>query len=121
MATIDGNSLGKVQNESQTKDSNLFMQPLPYSDSVDSILMDLFGTGRTITIEGKITGDKTALQTFVGAIEGIQDGRQSGSVYVGDLITSNKTVLIQTFNWNYQAANVGSLPYTLTLMEGTVI
>lgn len=121
MATLDGVILGDIQNENQTKDSNLFIQPLPYSDSEDSLLMDLMGTGRTITLNVKFKGTTAELKTFIAAIEGIQDGAQTGSTYVGSLVTTSKTVLIQTFSWDYERGNVGVLNYNITLIEGTAL
>ena len=121
MAEIDDVSLGNVQTETQSKSSNLFLQPLPYSDSSESILLDIFGCQRDISIDGIITGSVTELRDFVNAIEAIQDGKQSGSSYVGDLITTSKNVFINTFRWTYEKANINSLSYTLDLIEGADI
>ena len=122
MATIDSINLGNVQTEQQTKDAGLFNTPRPYSDSDDSLMMDIFGASRTITITGVFTGTSTTdLVTFINKIEGIADGKQTGSSYEGDLVTSSKTVLIQTFDWSYDKGNPLSINYTLTMLEGSVI
>lgn len=116
MATINSVSLGVVQNENSSKESNLFFSPLPYSDSDDAILLDLMGTSRTITINGKFTGNKTALQTAVGNIESIQNGQQELVEYAGEIITKN--VQIQSFTWDYKEGSPNEVDYTLTLLEG---
>lgn len=122
MATLNGNNLGTIQSESSTKESNLFIQPLPYSDSTDSILMDLMGTSRTITITGqKISSTKADLTGFIQTIEGIQNGRQSSGTYVGDFDTSSKNVLIQSFSWTWNEADPQRIKYDLSLVEGTAI
>lgn len=119
--TLDAIDLGDCQTESQSKESNLFNFPIPYRDSTDSVLADLMGTSRNITLSMKFIGTVSELRTFVGQIEGIQDGQQSGSSYTGTLIVTSKTVLIQTFNWDYEKANLNTLNYTLTLVEGKPI
>jgi len=122
MATLGGIDLGILDSEDQTKDSNLFNQPLPYSDSDDSLLMDLFGTGRSIVLSGvKKSTSRSDLQTFVADIESIQNGQQTGSTYIGELITASKTVLIQSFNWRWVAGDVQRVHYTITLLEGQPI
>ncbi|MCF7861151.1 hypothetical protein K9M79_02810 [Candidatus Woesearchaeota archaeon] len=83
--------------------------------------MDLLGTSRTIQIDGRFTGTTAQLRTFITTIEGIQNGQQTGSAYVGDLVVTSKTVQIQTFSWTYEKANLGEVTYSLTLVEGTVI
>lgn len=84
--------------------------------------MDLFGTSRTIQIDGVITGTVVSTLTdFITAIEAIQNGQQTGSTYVGSLVTTSKTVLIQTFSWSYLEAAPLQLKYSLTLMQGTAI
>lgn len=120
MATIGGKSLGEIQSEQQTKSSGLFTQPLPASDSGSTILLDLFGTTRTINIDGVFQhATKSNLVTFVTDIEGLQNGSQSGLTYVGDFVTTNKTVLIQDFSWTWAAGSVNKINYTLSLIEGT--
>ncbi len=52
MATLNGTDLGNIQTENQNKDSSLFNQPVPGTDSDISILLDLFGVIRTVRIEG---------------------------------------------------------------------
>jgi hypothetical protein len=122
MATLATKDLGTIETETQTKESNLFFQPLPYSDSTSAILLDLMGTSRTIQIEGMwIDTTKSNLQTYVSDIESIQNGQQSGSTYVGDFVTTDKTVLIQTFTWTWSAGDPGRIKYSLSLVEGTPI
>jgi len=120
MATLGGVSLGDIQTEAQTKDSGLFNMPLPASDSTSTLLLDLFGTTRTITLDGKFVGTTTEINTFISAIEGIQNGSQSGSAYIGDLVTTSKNVFIQSFNWNYTAGDTNKISYNLTLIEGLI-
>jgi hypothetical protein len=116
MATINSVSLGIVQSEGSTKESNLFFSPLPYSDSADAIILDLMGTSRTITITGKFIDTKANIKTAIENIEAIQNGRQSVVSYAGELITKN--VEIQSFNWSYNQGSPNEANYTLTLLEG---
>jgi len=120
-SSIGGKSLGDVSSESSTKSSNLFQFPMPLSDSDAAILMDIFGTSRTITIEGVKTGLIAALRTFVTDIETIQNGEQSGSTFVSSWTNVNKTVLIQDFTHTKVSANENEINYTLVLEEGSVL
>jgi len=121
MASIDGQDLGTVSSESSTKSSNLFNQPLPFSDSDQALIMDLLGTSRLITVEGKKTGAAAVLRTFVENIETVQNGEQSGSTFVSSWTNSNKNVLIQDFTHTKTAADESKVAYTLTLLEGTAL
>lgn len=117
MATINSVDLGVVKIETSSKESNLFFQSLPYSDSTDAILLDLMGTQRTITLTGKfIESSIETLKSKIEAIESIQNGNQSVVVYAGSLITKN--VEIQNFSWDYNEGSPNTVDYTLTLLEG---
>ncbi len=120
-ATLGGINLGDVTSETQAKNSGLFNLPLPYSDSSDVLIMDLFGTSRIITIEGVKTGVVADLRTFITNIEAIQNGEQSGSTFVSSWTNANKTVLIQDFSYTKSEADENKLTYSLTLIEGTVL
>ena len=76
MATLNSIDLGDIQIETSAKNSSLFNMPLPLSDSSQSILLDLFGVSRTITVDGIFTGTLTEQGTFITAIEAIQAGNQ---------------------------------------------
>lgn len=94
---------------------------MPLSDSSESILIDIFGTSRTIDIEGTIVGDVSTLRTFIENIETIQNGQQSGSTFVSSWTNSNKTVVIQDFSHTKTSAGESHLDYRLTLVQGDVI
>ncbi|KKL69884.1 hypothetical protein LCGC14_2110440 [marine sediment metagenome] len=122
MATLDGNDLGNVQTESQNKDSSLFNQPLPGSDSSTSILLDLFGVTRTINLDGIKSGTAAALNTFITAIEALIGGGQSGVTFVSSLSTfANKTVFVSSFNWDYVKGDPNKISYSLSLTEGAAV
>lgn len=124
MASIDGNEgagaidLGIINSEVQNKDSGLFQTPLPGSDSDKSILLDVFGTFRTITITGTYQGIIAEQRTFIDAIETICDGSQVSSTFVSSIKSETRNVYIQTFNWEVVEATPGKITYVLTLLEG---
>ena len=121
MTSVGGVDLGEVQLESHTKSSNLFNQPLPYSDSDKALIMDLMGTNRTITLTGIKTGTVAALRTFIAAIEAKQNGAQSGMTFVSSWTSVNKTVLIQDFTHDKGEADENKINYVLVLIEGTAL
>ena len=121
MTTIGGKSLGNVTSESSTKSSSLFNTPLPFSDSDASLIMDIFGTTRTITITGTFTGTVAQLRTYVTDIEGLQNGEQSSLTFVSSWTNVNKNVLIQDFTYDKASGSENSVGYTLTILEGTAL
>jgi len=121
MTSIGGKDLGEVQSESQVKSTGLFNMPLPLSDSDEALLMDIFGTTRTITVSGVKTGAVAALRTFVTDIEEIMDGDQASSDFVSSWTNVTKKVLIQDFTHDKIAGEETSISYTITLIEGEVI
>ena len=121
MTSIGGKSLGDVSSESSTKSSNLFNQPLPFSNSDAALIMDLMGTNRTITVNGKKTGTVAQLRTFITDIEGLQTGSQSSLTFVSSWTNVNKNVLIQDFSWDKAEGDESKVNYTLTLLEGTAL
>jgi len=120
-ASIGGKSLGDVKSEASSKNSGLFIQPLPLSDSDATLLMDLLGTSRTITISGVKTGVVADLRTFVTDIEGLQTGEQASLTFVSSWTNVNKSVLIQDFTHDKAEGDESRVTYTLTLLEGSVL
>ena len=119
MATLDGTDMGRIQSESQNKDSSLFNQPLPGSDSDTSILLDLFGVTRTIRIDGIKSGSAAVLNTFITDIEALIAGGQSGVTFVSSLSTfANKKVFVNFFNCNYLKVDPNKISYSLQMTEG---
>lgn len=121
MTSINSVDLGTVTNEKSKKTSNLFQQPIPYSDSDAALLMDLFGVSRVITITGFKTGAVADLRTFVENIEALQNGEQDGMTFVSSWTNSNKTCLIEDFEHDKDQADENKVNYTLTLIEGTAL
>ena len=105
--------------ETQLKDTSLFNQPLPTLDSDKSILLDIFGVSRTITIEGIFTGTVGALNTFINTIQTIANGTQTGVTFVSSLTTfADKKVFIKSFNWSFLKGSPNKINYSLELVEG---
>ena len=121
MSSIGGKDLGVVQNESQTKSSGLFNQPLPLSDSDEALLLDIFGTTKVITVTGIKTGEVADLRTFVTDIEGLMNGDQASLVFISSWTNVPKNVLIQDFTHDKVKGGESEISYTLILNEGTVI
>jgi len=84
-------------------------------------LLDVFGTFKTITINGTYYGTLTEQRTFIDAIEDICDGSQVSSDFVSSIKTETLKVFIQTFNWEVIEATTEKITYTLTLLEGRAV
>ncbi len=97
----------------------MFEQPLPASDSDVTIFLDLFGTTKKISVPGVFTGTPSQLNTFIVAIEAIENGQQSGVTYVSNLSTyANKKVYVKNFHWVYLKGSPNKINYDLDLSEG---
>lgn len=111
--------MGNIQTEDQIKDTSLFNQILPTFDSDKSVLLDIFGVSRTITITGIFTGTTTALNTFITAIETIANGSQTGVTFASSLTTfANKKVFVKNFRWSFIKGTPNKIDYSLELIEG---
>ncbi len=121
MASIAGKDLGTVTSENSTKSTALFNQPIPFSDSDASLIMDLMGTSRTITVTGVKNGAVAALRTFITDIEGLQTGQQSSLTFVSSWTNVNKNCLIESFTHDKISADESKVTYTLVLVEGTAL
>ena len=53
---LGGTILPNVQSERESRDSGMFTQALPTLDSSDTVLLDLFGVTKTISVEGFVIG-----------------------------------------------------------------
>lgn len=118
---IDLIDLGTINSEEHSKTAQLFTQPMPMSDSNETILMDLFGLTRTITVQGTYTGTKSELRSFISNIEGIHDGEQNGSRFTSKITGDTYDVAIEEFSYSWSQGETQSLSYTLRLKEGDVI
>ena len=115
--------LGVVSREESTKSSNLLNYPIPLSDSDASVLADIMGTSRTITIQGVKTGTVAELRTFITNIEALQNGNQSAMRFVSSWRTAYSTstwFLIQDFTHTKNQADENKVEYNLTLIEGVL-
>lgn len=101
----------------------MFQMPLPRQDSSGAILLDLFGSIRTINITGILEGTEAEQRTFITTIEGYAAGAQTGKAFVSSLVTSpaSYNVFIQNFRWIKNAGTINKLDYTLNLIQGASI
>ena len=118
MASLGGDDLGNIRSETNGKTSNLFTQPLPLSDSDKQVILDLFGTTRSVSLTGSKAGTVSVLQTFILLFEGKQGGSQSGETFISTLHPTNKKMYINSFIWTYADVAKTLLNYTMQLMEG---
>ena len=68
--TLAGTTLPNVNNVSSTKDSQLFRMPLPASDSSAAVILDLFGTTRSLSIKGRKIDTEANCATFISTLDG---------------------------------------------------
>lgn len=119
MATLTNvSSLGVVKSESFSKDSNLFKQPLPRSNSTASIVLDLFGAGATITISGAYTTSHGTISTMVTELKALIDGQQTRRTYTSD-VSGTYNIYVTSVKFDVQeGAGTTTINYEIEMMEG---
>lgn len=111
--------MGTVTHESSTKDAQLFQQPLPMSDSSQAIILDLFGTSRTMTVSGIFTGTGGDIQAFIGQLDTLANGSQVAKTYHSDKTGVDYKVLVNTVEWSSEGGDVNKVNYTLNLIQSS--
>jgi hypothetical protein len=114
-------TLGTVTKCVTTKDSGLFEQALPASDSSEQILIDLFGCTRKISLEGTFVsgqGGKTVTQ-FIEELNALQTGNQATSTFVSGQNGVPYNVYIVSVEYSDDEANPNSVDYRIEMSEGS--
>ena len=112
-------SIGTVNSEESNKDAQLFQMPIPLSDSTSTVMLDLFGASRTITIKGRFTTADGAIATFISELDALVNGQQSVRVYHSDKSGSDYYVLIQGARWSSAEGGVNFVDYTIEMIQGS--
>ena len=112
-------SLGSIKNEESGKDAQLFQMPMPVSDSSDAILLDLFGASRTISISGIYAGTTAEIVTFIGQLDALVNGSQTGRTYVSDKSGGTYKVYIQKVSWKAEEAGMNKVEYSIEMIQGS--
>lgn len=110
------NGMGTVTNEKVNKDSQLFQQPLPGSDSSSTIVLDLFGAAKTITIDGEFY-DETNMAEFLTELEGLVNGDQTHYHWTSDAIGTTINVCVLTVSWQYIGGEPTHITYTINMIQ----
>lgn len=117
--------LGTIKKERPRADAQLFEQPMPGSSANNTILIDLFGVVKEITLEGNFisgTGGLTIKQftdQFIDNSTGKIKGNQTTLSYSSDTMTNSINVIIKSFEYSYDEAEPTRISYVLTIQEGT--
>ena len=116
--TLNGLSLGIVVKESSDLRSDLEIMNMPMSPSSETQLWDMDGTKRKIRLLGVYINNSgvSALKTWKDSIEALQNGSQVVIPFVSDLLEIN--CMITSFKWDFVAAEVNALRYSIELVEG---
>jgi len=112
-----------IESERSNKDSNLFKQPIPTSDSGDTIVIDIFGAQKNVTLKCEYIGTSVAnISTYIGYLDAILDGEQSVSTYTSDAAGTSIYVYFENFEWEYEAGSPLTIKITLSLIHanGTI-
>ncbi len=117
----------QIQSIRMSKESQLEIIPYPSQDSNFTIVYDIMGVVRNITVQGNNQGDVSKLNAFILAIESQIDGQQYSNTSPKHSIlfttemggASTYNVELKTFDWSYNAGIPGQIEWTLVLIEAT--
>jgi hypothetical protein len=117
-------TLGSVTSEENIKDAQLFRMPIPTEDSTAQVMLDLFGTYRTIRIKGVYTGDVADVKTFIQKLDTLCNGKQTPQVYHSDKGygsdgAGNYNVLIDSVSWMGEEGVPNKVDYEINMTEGS--
>ncbi len=114
----------QIQNMKVVKESPTWEILIPTSDSNATIVIDMLGTKKTLVISGITTGTVTQIDSFINGLEGFLNSQQylltaSGLTFTADRPASTSlTVVLKSFDWEYDAGIVNKLQWTLSLIQG---
>jgi len=115
----------QIQNYKVSKEASLTVIPIPTLDSNQVVALDALGTTRNFSITGFVIGTLAQLKEFIGDIEDKIYGKQFTNTNKGHTLTVeiDKTgvttfyVIIKSFTYEWSAAEVSKIDYSLELME----
>lgn len=119
----------QIQNIKTIKESPTAEFPIPTNDANATIVIDLLGTKRTITLTGSVQGTVVQINSFVKDMESFVNSQQfllsaSGLTFSFDFPYTTTpgdlsyTVVMKSIDWEYDAGNPSQLNYTASLVQG---
>ena len=116
--TLTGmSSLANIRNERSNKDAQLFQMPLPRTDSNQTLVLDLFGTIRTITIDGTFTTADGTISTFISQLDALISGSQTTKVFHSDKSGVNYNVIVTSVDWRSGEGEVNKVDYSISMIQ----
>jgi len=114
----------QLQNMKVSKESQTWEIAIPASDSNATIVIDLLGTKRVISLTGTVQGTTTQLDSFVNNMSVFLNSGQyllaaSGLTFTADRPASTSyTVIMKTFDWEYNSGTINAIEWSATLIQG---
>ena len=92
--------LGKILSYSDNKNANLFVLPMPGEDASETEAIDSLGIVQYITIEGRMTGDFSSIQTKMAQLKRLADGFQMAAfTFKSPFVSSVESIYTYTDTW----------------------
>lgn len=123
----------QIQSMRMSKESQLEIIPYPSQDSTFTIVYDILGVVRQVTIQGNNQGTATQLKKFILDIEAQLDGQQYNNTTpkhtvvltlgmggAASDVDVSYNVVLKTFTWNFNAGASSQIEWTLEAIQGTV-
>jgi len=128
MGTLGGTDLGYISSERHKISAPKIALPetdatsggTPSADTKKTYLNTLMKPVRRITVTGTIFGDISTLQSFISAIEGKAGTDSSNDTFSfsSDTTGNSYDVLVEDFDWEFEAGEPEQLQYSMVLVEG---
>lgn len=117
-------SLGDIQEEQVRKEANMNINPLWFSDSNNTDVLDWGGATRTITITGIISDTPANIVTAIGQLDALVNGWQTSANgypknYVSDKYGTKKVKFLDVVTTSI-AGFPRRLAYTIRMVESSL-
>ena len=119
--TLDGQSLGKLQQVSNELNANIIPLPMPTGDESETETFDMLGVVRTIALAGIFVGTTAEIIVLVNLIEGIINGSQDSVYLVVDELGGSPGIKVKvasmSTNWSVDGIS-NRCEYRITCIQG---
>ncbi len=114
----------QLQNMKVSKESQTWEMAIPASDSNATIVIDLLGTRKTISLTGTVKGIVTQLDSFINDMSGFLNSNQyilaaGGLTSVAARPASTSIIVImKSFEFEYDAGTPNAIFWSASLLQG---
>jgi len=114
----------QLQEMKVSKESQTWEMAIPSCDSNATIVIDLLGTKKNISLTGTVQGTVTQLDSFINDMSGFLNSNQftlaaGGLTFIAERPASTSlTVIMKSFEFTYDAGTTNAIFWSAGLVQG---